>query len=331
MEVVFVKYVFFDDNYQFGHLLMKDIESLEDVQIIYKDSIIKNPILNIFCRIYLSQKIKKYIKLPLKSFLYNKIIKNLSKDEKICFVLITAWYDADLLNFLKRKYINCSLALILRDTVQSNEKRKIDFSIEIAKEQFDLILSYDSHDVKKYGLKFAPVFISKIDKKDIIDYPKVDLSFVGMAKDRLDLIYNIGETINANGGRISFYLMGVARAQQKSIAGVCYIDKPFSMLECISRELAANCILEVLKGDAHANTLRYWDAIIYNKKFITNWHGVEDSPYYNEKYMRYYQTADDIDIDFITKSDDIDYLYNNELSPIHLLRILSDNYNSMNN
>ena len=323
-----VKYIFLDDNYQTGHFLMKDIEPLEEVRVIYKDRMLKNPILNIFCRIYLSQKIKRYIKLPFKSFFYNMIIKNLSRNEKICFVLITAWYDIDLLLFLKRKYKNCFLALILRDTVQSNEKRGICFSIESAKKQFNFILSYDSYDVEKFGLKFAPVFISMIDKEEVIEYPKVDLSFVAMAKDRLSLIQSIGEKVNACGGNISFYLMGVDQEKQKPITGVHYIEKPLSRIECLSKELAANCILEVLKGDAHANTLRYWEAILYNKKFITNWEGIKSSPYYNEKYMRYYQTATDIDMSFITEIVNVDYMYKNELSPIHLLEILDANCKS---
>ena len=87
----------------------------------------------------------------------------------------------------------------------------------------------------------------------------------------------------------------------------------------LRKELEANCILEVLKGDAHSCTLRFWEAVMYNKKLYTNWKGVVNSPYYNPKYIKVFEKPDDIDLDFIRERLDVDYNYQGELSPIHLL------------
>lgn len=314
-----MKYIILDDNYQSGHILMKDIEEREDTVIIYKDKLADNRLQNMLYRIFLSQKIKKYIPFFINKYWYSRLFRNVCTDEKLCFVMITAWYNEQFVEWLKKRYQNASFVLIFRDTVASNLKRNLGLKISTLNQEFDLIFSYDQSDVKKYSFTFSPVYISKMDEEDIAQYPESDLCFIGAAKDRLKQIQKIGKIITDHAGIVDFYLLNVPLEFQIEIPGVIYGTATMDRLECLSRELSSNCILEVLKGDAHANTLRFWEAVIYNKKFITNWTGVKESQYYNESYMKYYERPEDIDIRFITRKENVDYHYNNDLSPLRLL------------
>lgn len=319
-----MQYVFLDDNYQTGHILMSDIENKDNVSVIYKDRLFDHHTLNNFCRFYISKKVKKFIKLPGRLFWYRNIFKKFDRDKSICIVMISAWYDADFLKWIKTYYKKCKLVMILRDTVESNEKRDRTFKIFKVSKEFDLVISYDkTHDVKKYNLAYAPVYMSKIKDLDVSGISTTDIVFIAVVKDRLPIIYNIYKRMIDSGIEAFFYLLGVSDRDKLKTSDIIYALDPMDRIECLKREITSNCILEILKGDAYSNTLRYWEAIIYNKKFLTNWSGVKESKYYNPKYIHYFESANDIDMNFIKEKILVDYHYNNELSPVHLIELIN--------
>lgn len=66
-------------------------------------------------------------------------------------------------------------------------------------------------------------------------------------------------------------------------------------------------------------TLRYYEAIVYNKKLLTNNKFVKRLPFYNPKFMYIYEKVEDIDIEWIKKEEMVDYKYNDEFSPVKLI------------
>ena len=42
-------------------------------------------------------------------------------------------------------------------------------------------------------------------------------------------------------------------------------------------------------------------------------------PFYDARYMKYFETVSDIDFDWVRRKEKIDYHYNNEFSPVYLL------------
>ena len=91
--------------------------------------------------------------------------------------------------------------------------------------------------------------------------------------------------------------------------------------EVLKTDVQSNCILEVLKGDAHSNTLRFWEAVLYNKKFYTNCKEIVKSPYYNPNYVKVFKNPEDIDLNFISERTKVNYGYKGDLSPITLLEM----------
>ena len=86
---------------------------------------------------------------------------------------------------------------------------------------------------------------------------------------------------------------------------------------------ASNCILEILQPNQKMQTIRYFEAIVYNKKLLTNNSNIYELPYYDSRYMKVYSKTEDIDFDWIKKKEKIQYDYNNEFSPNELVTVLS--------
>jgi hypothetical protein len=259
--------------------------------------------------------------MPLRETAYKLIFRQYCDANTQIIAMTTGWYCQELMDFLQKNYPHIKRVLLIRDTVQNNTERSREFEIEKVKEQFDLVVSYDHvHDVPTYGLTYAPVYISKTREIDLNTINcKYDIAFIGASKDRLDMIHRIYQNCIAQGLKAYFYIFRVKKANR--LPGVEYGWLYLRRLLFLQRELEANCILEILKGDAHANTTRFWEAVIYNRKFYTNWKGIVDSPYYHPEYIKVFEDPDDLDYDFIKERIEVDYHYQGELSPLKYLEL----------
>ena len=320
-----MKHVFLDDNYDQGHFIMLDIEKRDDCAVMYPDRIHNNRLFNrLYCH-FTYGKLKNRLFNPEKKLFWRVFFYNKISSDTQTLAMTTSWYNKRFLQILKELYPHVKLVLILRDTVLSNTKRNDQFNIEEAKRIFDMILSYDDvYDVPTYGLKYAPVFVSKID--ELLEHPlkcKYDIAFIAKAKDRLGVVHDLYKILIANKIKCFFYITKTKESERLVDSGIIYLDKQLNRYDMLQKELESNCILEVLKGDAHSNTLRFWEAIMYNKKLYTNWKGVYNSPYYDPRYIKVFDKPDDLDLNFIKERIKVDYKYNGELSPIKLLEIIN--------
>lgn len=62
-------------------------------------------------------------------------------------------------------------------------------------------------------------------------------------------------------------------------------------------------------------------AIIKN---LTNNPNIKELSFYNPKYMQHFESVEDIDFEWVKKRELIDYHYNNEFSPNHILGKLEE-------
>ena len=317
-----MKYVFLDDNYGIAHILMRDLEHHPDCYVVYKDRVHNSRLLSFLCQLLLCTRIKNRFKIPFKRLWYRLLFRiHYNKDVKV-IAMTCGWYHNDWIQYLKTTYPEAKLVLVIRDTVQSKEKLNKEFKIEEAKQKFDLILSYDNyHDVPKYGLTYAPVFMSKFEEFSSPLQCKYDISFIAEAKDRMGVVNKLYQRFMAYGLNSFFYIFRTKDSDKLPDSNIIYANQYIGRIEMLRKELESNCILEVLKGDAHSNTLRFWEAVMYNKKLYTNWAGAIDSPYYDPRYMRVFSNPEDIDLDFIKEHIEVDYHYQGELSPLKFLEI----------
>lgn len=105
-----------------------------------------------------------------------------------------------------------------------------------------------------------------------------------------------------------------------------FYDKHFKVYEesiayknVLKKVANSNCIIEFLQKDQNSQSLRFYEAVVLNKKLLTNNKNITKLPFYNEKYMKIFDKSYQIDFDWIKKRETIDYNYKNEFSPIWII------------
>lgn len=242
-------------------------------------------------------------------------------DNPICFIFF-AGRNKEINNgaiyYLRSKYKNCKTVLFYQDLVKKSALPQI----EKIRNQFDLILSFDQLDVKKYNLLYYPLVYSKTDIKKS-DIPKSDIYFVGKAKDRLEDIREVYSRLKDSGLKCDFHITGVSPEDVRE-DGIVY-NMPVSYEENLQRIKASKCMLEIMQKGGHGYTLRYCEAIMYDKKIITNNPEIKEAPFYSEQRIQVFENPHEITSDFVLEGEGkVDYGYKDKLSPKRLLDFLDN-------
>lgn len=149
-----------------------------------------------------------------------------------------------------------------------------DDKIEFLKKNFN-VYSYSKNDCKIYGLRFNQTFIPKIEfeNKNII----YDAIFVGKNKNRLDLLEKLYKLFK----NPYFYVIkdnnetsNVFKLKEKND-----IIKYDDYIRLVNQ---SNCIIEVLPTDDAGITLRTAEAVVYDKKLITNNKAIKNEEIYKK-------------------------------------------------
>ncbi|RGI84659.1 hypothetical protein DXD84_06890 [Dorea formicigenerans] len=281
-----------------------------------------SPIITFLYRIHMSPITNKFIELPMKS-IWNRWVfrEKFDNDNPICFIFF-AGRNKEINNgaiyYLRSKYKNCKTVLFYQDLVKKSALPQI----EKIRNQFDLILSFDQLDVKKYNLLYYPLVYSKTDIKKS-DIPKSDIYFVGKAKDRLEDIREVYSRLKDSGLKCDFHITGVSPEDVRE-DGIVY-NMPVSYEENLQRIKASKCMLEIMQKGGHGYTLRYCEAIMYDKKIITNNPEIKEAPFYSEQRIQVFENPHEITSDFVLEGEGkVDYGYKDKLSPKRLLDFLDN-------
>ena len=147
-----------------------------------------------------------------------------------------------------------------------------------------------------------------------------DAYFVGGLKGgRNETIYQVCNFLLSKGVKCMSDLMLIGNVEPKTIKGVYYYRgwKPYD--EILAKVNASNCIIEICQKGQTGATLRYFEAVCMNKKLLTNNKNIVNFPFYNQKWMKIFSSIDDIDAEWVKTREPIDYKYNGEFSPTHLI------------
>lgn len=309
-------------------MLFLDIKENSNITIITRNNIFSKKILNFLFKIHFSNKINRIIEIPFKKLWYKKIIKKVFGNEDLCFVFSPSWYYPNYIKYLKKKYKNAKFIMYFSDTIESKLKSIYTLNIEKVKNEFDIVLSYNLSDVKKYNLKYTSIYYSRISsKKEKIlssKYPKVDIIFIGAERNRLEIIEKLYKKFKELNLECYFYVVTKNKVKLKEKNGIIFSNKIMDYEEYLGRMLSANYILEVIDPNTIGCTLRFWDAIMYNKKLISNYKYLKESKFYSKEKMLYYNDIKDIDNNFFKDKSSINYNYKNENSPINFLNRIKE-------
>lgn len=314
-----------DDETQLYRQMFSDLWDMERVEEIPKICIPQ--IARSLYRIHFSGRLNSIVKLPFKN-IWNRFY-GLSryewKDEDDYWVVILngavkTHLSMDYLRNIKAAHRNIKYALVFFDVYRPEEYHNgMNFDL------FDKILSFDRADCSKYGFTFMPqgqVF-SKPKNMQVSKAKKTDIFFAGMGVGRVEIL---NETALRLEGEVEYkmHVVGVPEDKQERQTHIAY-NQPISYEEEMQYTYNTNTVLDVVKEGQSGITLRICEALLFNKKILTNNESVKYMPFYNPIYIWIYKDASEIDVSFIKDNRPVDYgIPEDYFSPKHIIRLLTD-------
>lgn len=272
--------------------------------------------------------IRKKLFIPFRKTAFRALLSKMGKlrkndDNVFVFFYAEPWLfdEKGFLDYLRRKYRHAVLVYHITNTVQN-----IRYSVEYFKHQFDLVSTCNRGDSEKYGIPFFPNSCSYI-PFDENNEPDSDCLFVGQAKNRLLDLLTIFDILTQKGITCEFYISGV-KEEDKRYDNQIHYNHILDYDVILKKTEKTNVVLELLQEGMDTHTLRYPEAVSYNKKLVTNNPHVVNEKSFSEKNIRIILQASDIasvDAEFFTSPLEEDYPDKDSVSSRNFLTFIRDN------
>lgn len=222
-----------------------------------------------------------------------------------------------------KKEKNSVIVLYLPDTIKNLGIANTRDEFERYRKYYDidLVYSFDKKDCEQYKLNFFDIYSSKSYENLTTDF-ETDLFYVGTCRNeqRYHTLLSVFERAVTK-IKVLFFFVGVSSEKQKYKNEIIY-NKYLDYKEVVDYTMKSRCVLEIMNENQVGNTLRFKEAVCYNKKIITNNRQVLKSVYYNPEWIQYFEKIEDIDFNWILKGNRVDFRYEGEFSPLRLIEML---------
>lgn len=323
-----VNYIVYTDGFnELDDYFFKELEGSDNVKIVKKNTIIKNLLLQKIFKIHTSFKLNNIVTLPFQNLWYKKLFKKCDNDNPTIYIFFSSWYYPKFFNYIKMKNKKSKIVMYFGDTVESKKKVIKALDIDNLKNEVDLVLSYNEADVNKYKLIYLPMCYSKVNNNidRISNEKQFDIIFIGASRNRFNDIVTIYEKIKKSNLKYFFYV--VNSHKEKFVTkdpNFILTNSPMSYREYLGYVFNAKWLIEILDSGTKGTTLRFWDAVMYNKGLITNNKEIKKSPFFNSNSIIVESNFDELDINMINITQNIDYKYSGENSPVKFLEAIKD-------
>lgn len=267
-----------------------------------------------------SRTINKKIKLPFKKIWYPIIYKGDFEIEKpICFVVATNTLPISYFTYLRKRHPSCKIVKIHRDLMKITRQNP-DYTDDSMKKAFDFMMTFDRNESKKYGIPHFQGVESKIDVPISDNYPLSDVFFAGKAKERIPKILKAYDVLTNAGLKCDFIITHATMNQKVEREGITYTDKYIPYYDMLYKSINSRCMLDINQEGSVGYASKLLEAIIYNKKIITDNPTILNSSYYDEHFIQYVDDMELIDPEFVKRDIAIDYHYRGDFSPLNLIK-----------
>lgn len=232
--------------------------------------------------------------------------------------------DLAVVNKLRKKGRNIRLVLYMVDPMvgfDTPEHREVIGNM-------DLVYSVNKGDCEKYGFCYYPLIYSKVegDKPKADESLTSDIYYLGSGADRTDALKEIYQMCKAKEIKTDFHVLKNEKNQAEE--GIIYHNAAVPYSDNVRFLLRSNCILEIMHKEFDNPTQRYSEAVVYNKKLLTNNDKISTFDFYKPEYMKIFRTAADIDVPFLQAKEKVDYGYEDEFSPRLLIQDIIMKWNA---
>ncbi|MFA9424314.1 MAG: hypothetical protein ACERLG_12100 [Sedimentibacter sp.] len=333
-----VSFILIDTGSESNCMMMGDVGRMKNGHQMSNVYHIENVLLRKLHTIHFSYKISTKVnvigrKVWNRFCILDKMVEDDNKDYYVVFVNNSIHkISVEHLNALSRKK-NVHFFILLLDVYS-------DFPVSIKKmidkSDFEEIYSFQQSDCDKYGFNYVNTIYSRAQFSDsLLVKLESDLYFVGADKGRIDDVYGIYRKATDEGLKCNFTVVvdsvNLMKYRNRYV-GMNIVDKRISYSTILEGIIKTRCILELCQKGQDGLTMRFYEALFYNKMLITNNRTAANNPMFNDKYMYIYHELYSADMSFLHKIDKVDYHYKDEMSPVHFMESLimgdkDDKYN----
>jgi hypothetical protein len=317
--------------------LFRDLQDKKNVELIVaRQRNLRNPVIKAIKRINLSWIINQHISLPYKKKWYEKISVDVASNKQYCVIVVDAALRALEVGYLNSLFHknNVRGVLMLINSMDAQSIGIQEVKPDIKKINWDDIYTFDASDVMQYGFKsLGNCYYSMHDQAEIEKkYPDAkasDVYFIGGIKGgREELVLNVFEKMHNAGVDVTYNVMlfGIQKLKEKKFEGLIhyYSGSWIPYERVLADVLKTNVIVEIMQEHQYGPSLRYYEAVCYNKKLLTNNVGIKDLPFYDSRYMKIFSDVNEIDIDWVLAKEPIDYGYDGSFSPINMINTIEN-------
>ena len=226
-----------------------------------------------------------------------------------------------------RRHRNVKLFPILTDSIHASSPHMEYVRPKLNSPAWDRVLTFDKNDASEFGYTwFGYTWYSTFDEI-VPSNERTDLFYVGYKKgNREHLIAEIYDAAINEGVNCDFRIVSSEVDEIIKGSKLKYTNQRFKYPELISTIKSSNCLLEVLQEGQETQTIKYYEAVCYGKKLLTNNKNLYELPYYNDATMKYFETVSDIDWKWIKDDSTVEYNYQGEFSPLRIVDFLKELY-----
>lgn len=317
------------DPNEYNAICTRDLEMLNNVEVVQVPLQKAPKLLRLLFNIHNDERINRRIKLPFKNIWFPFYFKSHFNEIKpYCFIFASTSYSFEYISYLRKNFPNCKIVKIHRDLVKVAHGNP-QYSEENMNRVFDLRLTFDKGEARKYNMIHFNEIESKINVDVDLSYPFADVFFAGKAKDRLPKLIEAYDLFTSFGLKCDFFITHVKKECQIHRDGIKYSDKFMPYIEMLYRSVNSRFMFDVNQVGAVGYTSRFLEAVMYNKRLITDNKAVKESVYYKTGNILCYDNISDIRREFFNKSE-ADYKYNGDFSPVHLIEIIENELQKQN-
>lgn len=182
-----------------------------------------------------------------------------------------------------------------------------------------LILTFDPRNAEANHFHLLESYYSMLPAEPVHE-PRESVYFCGADKGRLEMIHRVYEVLSQRGIDCDFHVqIPKSRKKERKHPGIGYFLDSIPYQHVINQIGGCSCILDLTQAHQSGVTIRYFEAVCYNKKLLTDNPYVKELPFYDPEYIQVFDDPESIDAEWIKKPVDVDYGYDGRFSPLRLL------------
>ena len=314
-----MEYVFFGPNFRPAFLLYKEALDLDNVMFL------KSPFRMLQKSEGCGNGWQRYVFWAARTIRMPEVLKKklfeipkITDGVRACFIFHNPWIEycmrSGYLKLLRAAYPDGLFVANLLDAQLAK-----DLDLPSVKANYDRVFIYDKTEARQMGIDYQPAPYSKLFEitSDGVE-PEYDVSWIGVAKGRLAALIEVYDYLSSKGISCRFYVVGVRPGERIERPGITYGNKFLSDEDSFSYTSSSRCLLELGLPKTKALTSRVREAIVYDKKILTDNSKLLESDYYKEDMMQVYTCVNNIDTSFFKRKGK-GYYYRGEFSPVSFL------------